>query len=112
MIRLVNKLEVLKEYINTGKPILIYFSAKNCSVCEVLKAKIVNNIEKNFPKFEILEVKSDEHTNISSYFNIFSNPAILVYFDKKEFKRYGRNMSVHLFTEEIKRPYTLMCEDI
>jgi thioredoxin-like negative regulator of GroEL len=102
--------EQLQNSINTGNPVLIYFSGENCSVCKVLKPKIEEEIKQNFPKMKICEVQTDLYKELTAYFMVFSLPTILVYFDKKEFKRYGRNMSVPLFIEEIKRPYDLMCE--
>jgi len=96
------------EVINTGNPVLIYFSGENCSVCKVLKPKIEEEIKKNFPLFKTYEVKTDIHKEITSHFTVFSIPTMLVFFDKKEFFRKGRNMSVPLFIEELKRPYNLM----
>ena len=106
----IEKLEELQNSINTGNPILVYFSGENCSVCKVLKPKIEEEVKKAFPKFELFEVKTDFDKELTAHFMIFSIPATLIFFDKKEFKRYGRNMSVPLFIEEIKRPYDLMCE--
>ncbi len=97
----------IDELINTAKPLLIYFSGENCSVCKVLKPKIEKVVIDNFPKMEIYEVKTDNCLELSAQFLIFSIPTVLVYFDKKEFKRYGRNMSIPLFVEELKRPYNL-----
>lgn len=106
----VMKLKQLQNSINSGNPILVYFSGENCSVCKVLKPKIEEEIKKAFPKFKLFEVKTDFDKELTAHFMIFSIPATLIFFDKKEFKRYGRNMSVPLFIEEIKRPYDLMCE--
>ena len=106
----VTNLQHLQNSINTGNPVLVYFSGENCSVCKVLKPKIEEEIKKAFPKFELFEVRTDLDKEITSNFMIFSIPATLIFFDSKEFKRYGRNMSVPLFIEEIKRPYDLMCE--
>ena len=102
--------EQLQNSINTGNPVLIYFSGENCSVCKVLKPKIEEEITKNFPKFELFEIKTDLDKEITAHFMIFSIPTTLIFFDSKEFKRYGRNMSIPLFIDEIKRPYELMCE--
>lgn len=106
----VMKLEQLQNSINSGNPILVYFSGENCSVCKVLKPKIEEEVKKTFPKFELFEVKTDLDREITAHFMIFSIPTTLIFFDSKEFKRYGRNMSVPLFIEELKRPYNLMCE--
>ena len=102
--------EQLQNSINTGNPVLIYFSGENCSVCKVLKPKIEEEITKNFPKFELFEVKTDIYFELTAQFMIFSIPTTIVYFDKKEFKRYGRNISIQIFIEELKRPYNLICE--
>lgn len=106
----VANLEQLQNSINTGKPTLVYFSGENCSVCKVLKPKIEQEIQKALPKFELFEVKTDLDRELTANFMIFSIPTTLIFFDSKEFKRYGRNMSVPLFIEELKRPYELMSE--
>ncbi len=106
----VTNLQQLQNSINTGNPVLVYFSGENCSVCKVLKPKIEEEVKKAFPKFELFEVKTDIHLELTAQYMIFSIPTTIIYFDKKEFKRYGRNMSVPLFLEELKRPYILMSE--
>ena len=106
----IQTIEQIKKEIDSKEPILIYFSGENCSVCKVLKPKIDNEVINNFSRFKLYEVKTDIYKEITSEFTVFSIPTIIVYFDSKEFKRYGRNMSIPLFIDEIKRPYNLMCE--
>ena len=106
----VQNLQNLQNSINTGKPVLVYFSGENCSVCKVLKPKIEQEVSTRFPLFEIFEVQTDMHKEITSFFTVFSIPTTLVFFDKKEFFRKGRNISVSFFMEEINRPYKLMTE--
>jgi len=100
----------IDEIINTGEPILIYFSGENYSVCKVLKIKINEVIPLNFPKMKIYEVKADLYKEIASNFSVFSIPTILVFFDSKEFFRKGRNLSISQFVNELKRPYTLFLD--
>lgn len=109
--KLVNSLEELKEEINTAKPVLIYFSGENCAVCKVLKPKIQKAILENFPKMNLYEVQTDFHKEITSHFTVFSIPTILVYFDTKEFFRFGRNLSIVSFIQDLKRPYNMLCEE-
>ncbi len=99
----------LNEIIETNEAVLIYFSGENCSVCKVLKPKIEEVVKENFPKIKLCEIKTDESLELTAQFMVFSIPTILVYFDKKEFKRYGRNMSIPLFVEDLQRPYDLIC---
>jgi thioredoxin-like negative regulator of GroEL len=106
----VTNLTQLQSKIDSGNPVLVYFSGENCSVCKVLKPKIEEEVEKAFPKFELFEIKTDLDRELTANFMIFSIPTTLIFFDSKEFKRYGRNMSVPLFIEELKRPYNLMSE--
>ena len=110
MISQIQTIEQINSVINTGEPVLIYFSGENCSVCKVLKPKIEQEVIKNFPKFKLYEVKTDIYKELTSQFTVFSIPTVLIFFDRKEFKRYGRNISIPLFIEELKRPYNLMCE--
>ena len=106
----IQTIEQIKKEIDSKEPILIYFSGENCSVCKVLKPKIEEEVKNNFPKMRVLEVKTDLSLELTAQFMVFSIPTIIVYFDSKEFKRYGRNMSIPVFIDEIKRPYKLMCE--
>lgn len=103
----VKTIDFITSKINTRNPVLIYFSAESCSVCTALKPKIEKEVSKNFPKIEMFEVKADLYKQIASHFTVFSIPTILVFFDKKEFKREGRNISVPLFIKELERPYNL-----
>lgn len=106
----IKTIEQINKQIDSKEPILIYFSGENCSVCKVLKPKIEEEISKEFPKIKMFEVKTDLSLELTAQFMVFSIPTTIIYFDSKEFKRYGRNMSVPLFIEELKRPYKLMCE--
>ena len=106
----IDNLDEMNDNINNSKSILIYFSVENCSVCKVLKPKIEEEIKREFPEMKIFEVQTDLYREITAHFMVFSIPTTLVFFDSKEFKRYGRNMSVPLFIEELKRPYYLMSE--
>jgi len=104
----IDNLESLNNIIAKSNPVLVYFSGENCSVCKVLKPKIEEEVTKNFPKFELFEVKTDLQRELTAHFMIFSIPTTLIFFDSKEFMRIGRNMSVPFFIEELKRPYNLM----
>ena len=110
MISQIQTIEQINSVINTGEPVLIYFSGENCSVCKVLKPKIEQEVIKKFPKFKLYEVKTDIYKELTSQFTVFSIPTVLIFFDRKEFKRYGRNISIPLFIEELERPYNLICE--
>lgn len=107
----IQNLETLQKQIDTGEPVLIYFSGPNCSVCTVLKSKLQKAISENFDKIRIFEVKSELHKDITSHFSVFSIPTTLVFFDKKEFMRVGRNISISDFISAIKRVYNIFYDE-
>ncbi len=105
--KIINNFKEIKEKIASGEALIFYFSSKSCSVCQVLKPKIEQEVEKNFKKIDFYEIKSDENLDISSYFGVFQAPTILFYLDGKEFLREGRNISIGAFLDAIKRPYEM-----
>ncbi len=90
--------------------VLLYFSGESCSVCKVLKPKIEQELSRSFPKIRVYEIRADLSKELASKFSVFSIPTILVFFDSKEFFRFGRNISISKFVEDIKRPYDLFVE--
>ena len=97
----------IKKEIEENDAILIYFSAKNCSVCKVLQPKIESSFKKYFPKIKQLTIQSDQYPKIASHFHIFTVPSILIFFDKKECKRESRHISVDELIQSTKRTYDL-----
>lgn len=49
MRELSSKEEIL-DILKKNQAVVLYFKAENCSVCEVLKPKIEENISRSFPK--------------------------------------------------------------
>lgn len=110
MRELSSKEEIL-DILKKNQAVVLYFKANNCLVCEVLKPKIEENISRNFPKIEQIVVNSNSNLELASFFNIFSSPTILVFFEGKEFKRYNRNISLDIFNSEIRRLYNMVFEN-
>ncbi|WP_418185101.1 thioredoxin family protein [Aliarcobacter vitoriensis] len=99
-------LKDIKNILEENKAVLLYFSANDCSICKVLKPKIEHSLQNNFPLMKTIFI--EDSMEISTYFTIFSNPMIVVFFEGKEFKRYGRNISLSLFEEDIERLYKMV----
>ena len=98
--------EELNNFLKTNSAVLLYFSGKACSVCHVLRPKIEDSLQKNFPLIKPILV--EDSLEISTHFTVFSNPTIIVFFEGKEFKRYGRNISLDIFNSEINRVYEMV----
>lgn len=102
----INNLENITKTLEESKAVLLYFSGKSCYVCNVLKPKIQNSLEKKFSLMKSILI--EDNLEISTHFTVFSNPTILVFFEGKEFKRYGRNISISLFENDIERLYKMV----
>lgn len=91
--------------------VLAYFSTDACSVCKVLKPKVVEMAELNFPKMEMLYVQSDLLPEVAAQNRIFTAPTVVVFFAGKETIRKSRAFGVEELIAEIERPYSMMFGD-
>ncbi|MFV0590010.1 MAG: thioredoxin family protein [Draconibacterium sp.] len=92
-----------------GEPALLaYFSTEACNVCKVLKPKVVQLLEAEFPEMKMAYVKSDVLPEIAGQNRIFAAPTILVFFDGREYIRKSRNIGISELQEAIARPYEMM----
>ena len=101
-------LEKLESMIEEELGVLVYFSTPTCNVCHAIKPKIIEEFEKNFPKIKLVFVDTTMLPEVGAKFNVFSVPTILLFLDKKEFAREGRNISVAHFIDRVKRVYEIM----
>lgn len=104
----VYNIQELQDSISQKKGLLIYFSSGSCSVCKVLKPKVKDLLQKQFPLLESRYVDIEKSPVISGQFRVFTIPTILIYFDGKEQVRFSRNISMHQLEEAISRPYELI----
>ncbi|MBU1658594.1 thioredoxin family protein [bacterium] len=102
------KIEDLKKIIEENVAVMVYFSAPTCNVCHALKPKLLEAIENNFEKFEIVSVDTSQEQESSAYFSVFAIPTVLIFLDGREFLRKSRHMSVDEVIREIQRPYEIM----
>ena len=91
----VYNIQELQDSISQKKGLLIYFSSESCSVCKVLKPKVKDLLEQQFPLLESRYVDIEKSPVISGQFRVFTIPTILIYFDGKEQVRFSRNISMH-----------------
>lgn len=103
-------LDDILDLIQQEQSAALYFSGKNCNVCNVLKPKIIDLLDSEFPNIKQAFIDIEQTPEISSYFSVFSIPTLLIFFNGKEFIRKSRNMSIPGLKEELKRPYTIFFE--
>ncbi|MCT4647706.1 MAG: thioredoxin family protein [Carboxylicivirga sp.] len=87
---------------------LKYFSHDRCSVCKVLLPKIKHLLRTEFPRMEFQYINIEEEPQEAAKYNVYSAPTILVFFEGKEYYRFGRSISLKQLDEAIRRPYRLL----
>ena len=80
-----------------------YFSTAACNVCKVLRPKIENILESDFPEVSFHFIDSEQSPDIAAKHMVFSAPVIIVFADGKETKRYARNLSLDEFVRDMER---------
>lgn len=95
-----------------SEPALLgYFSTEACNVCKVLKPKVEELIQTEFPKIQLVYIKSDLYPEIAAQNQVFTAPTILVFFEGREYIRKSRNIGIGELHREIERPYSMIFSD-
>lgn len=90
--------------------VLAYFSTEMCSVCHVLKPKVLEMISESFPKMKMIYIESDKSPELAAAYRVFTAPTVIVFFAGRETIRKSRAFGVEELRTEISRPYSLMFE--
>lgn len=101
-------LEKINEYLRTHKIVLTYFSTDDCNVCKVLKPKVKELIECEFPLINFLYINIDESKETAAQYSIFTVPTIILFIEGKEYIRKSRFINLEEFKNEIDRFYSLI----
>jgi thioredoxin 1 len=95
-----------------NEPALLgYFSTEVCNVCKVLKPKVADLLNNEFPHMKMVYVASDKLPEVAAQNQIFAAPTILVYFDGREYIRKSRNIGIDELQQEIERPYSMFFDE-
>lgn len=87
---------------------LFYFSHENCNVCKVLKPKVAEMIQANFPETGLFYIDINKSPVFAGQLRIFSVPTLLVFFDGKEYFRQSRNIGIEQLKDQMQRPYSMI----
>lgn len=95
----------LEALVNNEEALLVYFSSPSCNVCKVLKPKVIEMCETNYPRIRTVYVDIEKSPVISGQNRVFTIPTILLFVQGKEFGRYSRNFSLGELSAQIDRFY-------
>jgi thiol-disulfide isomerase/thioredoxin len=90
--------------------VLAYFSTETCSVCHVLKPKVIEMATESFPKMEMIFIESDQLPELAAQYRVFTAPTVIVFFAGRETIRKSRAFGVDELRSEIERPYSIIFE--
>lgn len=97
----------MQELILSNPACLFYFSSDQCSVCKVLKPKLAEMIQNEFPSLILFYVNTELSPVVSGQYSIFTIPTILFFLEGKEIQRFSRNTGLEAIRRGIERPYGL-----
>lgn len=103
------KIEIEKR-IQEAKAFMLYIGGEHCSVCKALYPKISQRFQEEFPLIEQCRIEIENEKEFVASLQIFVIPTIIIYFEGKQFFRKSRNISIDLFIDEVRRPYTIFME--
>lgn len=106
-----NALSQIQDAISNDAGLIAYFYSDNCAPCISLRPKVKELLAKDYPKMKLYFINSEKFPKISAEFGIFSNPTLLVYFDRKEYLRKSKYISIPELSQGIDRLYNMMFED-
>lgn len=97
----------IHELIENSSMAVVYFTGMDCGACEAIKFK-VEDILKRFPNIKSGEINGEKHLDVCAKFDVFSVPVLLLYVDKKESLRIGRNVDLLDLEGKIDRYYKMI----
>ncbi len=84
----INSIDEVKTAITGKEFVIIYVSMPLCSVCHADKPR-VDKLASQYG-IECIEIDGEEMAEARGYFNLFTAPVVLIYFDGREFHRQAR----------------------
>jgi thiol-disulfide isomerase/thioredoxin len=102
------QLSELQDAIVNDKALIAYFYSDNCAPCKSLRPKVREMVENDYLKMNLYFINSEKYPEMRSEFGIFSNPTLLVFFDRKEYLRKSKYVSIAELKDGIQRLYDMM----
>ncbi|MFP4471450.1 MAG: thioredoxin family protein [Bacteroidales bacterium] len=98
----------LRGLIGQEKGVVAYFYSDRCAPCVSLRPKVLQLIEQEFPLMKLVFINSERQPEIPAAYGVFANPAILVFFEGREFRRYSKYISINELGGDIERIYNMV----
>ena len=103
----ISSLEQFNIFISSNKGAVIYLSSPDCNVCKVLKPKLIELLETEFPNMSFIYLDVKNSKELAAQLNVFTVPTILLFFEGKEYIRKSRFVDLQELNCELDRLYNL-----
>ena len=98
----------IEKLITDKTAVLLYFYNDNCAPCKILRPKVRELVQDNFPNIEFRLINAKQFPTTSARFGVFASPALLVFFEGKEYIRESKNISIGELHDKIERIYSMI----
>jgi len=98
----------IQNLISDKTAVLLYFYNDNCAPCKVLRPKVKELVETDFPNIEFRLINSEKYPTTSAEYGVFASPTLLVFIEGKEYIRESKNISISELHDKIKRYYNMV----
>lgn len=82
---------------------VLFFSGKSCGVCQALKPKLFEELNKLLPAVPVRVIDVKEDPEFTAQHLVFTLPVVIVLLNNKEQYRFARSFSVMEVIDKIKR---------
>lgn len=98
----------LEDFVKSSPICIVYFSAPGCGVCEVLRPKLMQMLETEFPLIARAQVDCAESRTLAAAQSVFSIPGVIVFTQGRESLRMMRSFGLADLAEQLTRPYSVL----
>lgn len=98
----------IENLIKDKASVLLYFFNDNCAPCKVLRPKVQELVETEFPKIEFRLINAEQFPATTARYGVFVSPTLLIFFEGKEYIRESKNISINELHDKIDRIYKLI----
>ncbi|MCF8232834.1 MAG: thioredoxin family protein [Bacteroidales bacterium] len=104
------QLDEVQKLLENERGVLLYFYNDHCAPCLSLRPKVIHLISTTFPQITLAFVNSERYPDIPAHYGIFSNPALLLFIEGREYLRKSKYISESELRESIDRLYSMAFE--
>lgn len=98
----------IQDFIKNNTAILLYFYNDNCAPCKILRPKVQDMIEADFPKIQFKLINAEQYAATAVQYDVFSSPTLLIFFEGKEYIRESKNISISELHDKTERIYRMI----